>query len=777
VQGKIAMTIPFGTKAETLERLAPLLTTACVLPQYRFRHRDWSRQRSLVLAGLRSGGWLDRPVIVRSSALQEDAGSGSLAGQLVSVADVQGEGAVVAAVDRVFSSYGVPAEDDQVFLQPLLSSPSLSGVAFGLEPNTEGPYLVINYDEGAQAGAVTGGFSDADRTFYWFKGAALPSSPPLAAVARLMRELEWLLGDEALDVEFAWKDEKLYLFQIRRLATLKGFGASRAEVAGLLQVVSNQVGRQAGERPRVLGSGVAWGIMPDWNPAEMIGIRPRPLAASLYRECLTDETWARARKRYAYRDLRGVPLLECLGGQPFIDIRASFTSFVPTSLPDGLAEKLVEYYLEGLRSRPELHDKVETELVLHCYTFDLPERLRDLAGAGFHEGERGQLTAALRELTVRVMDAERGPWAEDRRKIDRFATWLDRHCSPESVEAGDLLAFLRTCTERAAAPFAGLARAGFMATCLLRSLVRIGLWTPEEEERFLRGRRTVVSRMREDRRHLSAAAFLSRYGHLRPGTYDILTPRYDEAPERYFLNNSVEEAEEHAPFCLTLGQRGDLAALLAAHKLPSDPDAFLRFVGEAIETREYGKFVYSRGVSEWLRRFGAYAARWGFSLDDCSYATVAVLRGVSAGAERGAALARAVAAGRAAYRATMGLSLPPLLLSVEDVRSFHQPRFLPNYVTRGVAVGPVRGIESPRSDLTGGVLFLPCADPGYDWIFTTGIAAFVTMFGGANSHMAIRAREWNLPAAIGVGEPCFRCLSKARAVRVDCLHKQLVIVP
>src|SRR5579871_279278 len=253
---EIAMTIPFGTKAETLERLAPLLSTACVLPQYRFRHRDWSRQRSMVLAELRSGGWLDRPVIVRSSALQEDAGSASLAGQLVSVADVQGEGAVVGAVDRVFSSYGVPADDDQVFLQPLLCSPALSGVAFGLGPNTEGPYLVINYDEGAQAGAVTGGGSDTDRTFYWFKGAALPSSAPLAAVVRLLSELEWLLGDEALDVEFAWKDEKLYLFQVRRLATVKGCGASRAEVAAHLQGVSNRVGRQAGERPRVLGSGV-----------------------------------------------------------------------------------------------------------------------------------------------------------------------------------------------------------------------------------------------------------------------------------------------------------------------------------------------------------------------------------------------------------------------------------------------------------------------------------------------------------------------------------------
>ena len=38
----------------------------------------------------------------------------------------------------------------------------------------------------------------------------------------------------------------------------------------------------------------------------------------------------------------------------------------------------------------------------------------------------------------------------------------------------------------------------------------------------------------EDRATLDKATFLSRYGHLRPGTYDILSPRYDEAPEMYF---------------------------------------------------------------------------------------------------------------------------------------------------------------------------------------------------------------------------------------------------
>ena len=47
------------------------------------------------------------------------------------------------------------------------------------------------------------------------------------------------------------------------------------------------------------------------------------------------------------------------------------------------------------------------------------------------------------------------------------------------------------------------------------------------------------------------------------------------------------------------------------------------------------------------------------------------------------------------------------------------------------------------------VVFINSADPGYDWIFTKKILALVTKYGGANSHMAIRANELGIPAVIG----------------------------
>ena len=101
--------------------------------------------------------------------------------------------------------------------------------------------------------------------------------------------------------------------------------------------------------------------MPDWNPAEVIGARPRPLALSLYKELITDGVWAYQRSNYGYRNLRSFPLLLSFLGLPYIDVRVSFNSFIPSKLDSELANKLVNYYIEKLKKNKKMHDKVEVD--------------------------------------------------------------------------------------------------------------------------------------------------------------------------------------------------------------------------------------------------------------------------------------------------------------------------------------------------------------------------------------------------------------------------------
>ena len=85
-----AAAVTFGTKAETLETLAPRLRTARILPQVRFSVADWFADRARVLAKIAAERWSSTPVIVRSSAQGEDGPVSSQAGRYDSVLGVLG---------------------------------------------------------------------------------------------------------------------------------------------------------------------------------------------------------------------------------------------------------------------------------------------------------------------------------------------------------------------------------------------------------------------------------------------------------------------------------------------------------------------------------------------------------------------------------------------------------------------------------------------------------------------------------------------------------------
>ena len=50
------------------------------------------------------------------------------------------------------------------------------------------------------------------------------------------------------------------------------------------------------------------------------------------------------------------------------------------------------------------------------------------------------------------------------------------------------------------------------------------------------------------------------------------------------------------------------------------------------------------------------------------------------------------------------------------------------------------------------------------------------MYGGGNSHMAIRSKEFGLPAAIGVGESLYKTLSTASIIELDVSNRKIEII-
>jgi hypothetical protein len=106
---------------------------------------------------------------------------------------------------------------------------------------------------------------------------------------------------------------------------------------------------------------MALGVMPDWNPAEMIGLKPTPLAYDLYAHLITNRIWSEARRDQGYVESAG-PLMVRVLGTPFINVGASLTSFVPADVPSDVRRRVVSACIEQLKRCPHWHDKIEFEL-------------------------------------------------------------------------------------------------------------------------------------------------------------------------------------------------------------------------------------------------------------------------------------------------------------------------------------------------------------------------------------------------------------------------------
>lgn len=767
--------LDFQTKAETLRALEGRLTAAKVLPQVCLTAGEVRQDPGRAAALARSAGMLDAPLIVRSSAKNEDMAECSNAGKFLSIPGVEGEAALRRAVERVAQAMG-PEPDNQVFLQPCLTRVELCGVAFTADPNTGGNYYVLNYDRTGSTSSVTDGTGRTLETYYLFKDGPVSAPPPLDRVIALCRELEELFGRPALDLEFALSDGVLYLLQVRPLVLRRPLADLDAQRRSL-ELIQRKLRGAMLPHPDLCGRETIYGVMPDWNPAEMIGLRPRALALSLYREIITDGVWAYQRDNYGYRNLRSFPLMADFQGLPYIDARVSFNSFLPKRLPQPLAEKLAEYYLERLRTHPELHDKVEFEIAFTCYTFDLPQRLRVLLDHGFTQPELDCLTEALRELTNSVLRKD-GLWQKDAEKIQVL-----RRKHREILSSGlgipeKIYWLLEYCKRYGTLPFAGLARAGFIAVEFLRSMTAVNLLTEEERSQYMGGLSTIGKNMSKDLRALSPRVFLEKYGHLRPGTYDICSTRYDQEGERYFdfSRTDQEETEQGKPFQLTLEKYAQLQSLLEEHGLQADVLSLFYFIRHAIEGREYAKFVFTHTLSDTLELLAELGKAYGLSREDMSHADIRrIMECCSRAEDLERVLGDSIRQGRAQEAAAAGITLPPLLWTEEQVYGFSLPDGTPNFITQGCCTAETAVLPSAE-DLTGKLLLIQGADPGYDWIFSRNIAGFVTAYGGANSHMAIRAAEFDIPAVIGVGEKNFARYCGAKRLAVDCKNKTVVIL-
>jgi choline kinase/phosphohistidine swiveling domain-containing protein len=775
------------TKAQTLHTLRHRITKAKIAEQVHFSVQEWQNNRQAIRDVLKQT-FGEKLLVVRSSSLQEDGFLKANAGKFTSVADVQNNDTdLTRAVETVIASYGqAVTQEDQVLVQPMLQNVDACGVVFTRTLNYGAPYYIVNYDM-ENTTAITSGISDNDYIFYHWKTASIPKNAPyfFKDLYEAIQEIECLTQFDALDIEFAiTKTHELYIFQVRPLAAQHLREIDDDQLKEQLQQASKRFEDMQRAHPGISGKRTIFGIMPDWNPAEIVGIKPRTLAITLYQQLITHEIWAQQRFEFGYKDVRPYPLIICFSGHPYVDVRASIHSFLPANLKQSTTEKLVHYYLNRLSTHPEWHDKLEFMVMPTCYTFDFEDRWHTALTreAGLSEDE---FEAYKQDLLRLTQDA----FQKCAEQYEATAAINERFEAIQQVPLSDLDRLYTLCEtcKQGTLNFSHLARCGFIASAFLKSALTKNMLTEVEKEALLCDIQTITGTFFEEAKkalngQVSRTHFIYKYGHLRPGTYDITSPAYKMDPDKYLFGH-VEQPITTAITPKNTFYNPTFEKILS-DTLSISLDTFRHFLQQSIAGREYSKFVFTRYVSEILDILERLGQVYGLSADDVSYLPIAtwldLRNGIASDGKTKRLLRTQIEYQKEYHQVARCIELPPLILKQSDFFSFFVPKTLPNFIGNQCVEAPLvylkNSNETNGDSLRHKIILIEKADPGFDWIFNYKIAGLITVYGGPNSHMAIRSAEFKLPASIGIGNTLFNTLKTAQLVHLDCNSHTLKIV-
>ena len=348
---------------------------------------------------------------------------------------------------------------------------------------------------------------------------------------------------------------------------------------------------------------------------------------------------------------------------------------------------------------------------------------------------------------------------------------------------------LEDCKRFGTLPFAHMARTAFIAVAMLKSLETMGITTPRQTAAFMEQAPTVATQLEQDAAgvrsgDISWNEFIEKYGHLRPGTYDVTNLRYIDDQERY-LEPLVSITPQNSAGTQQYNfwnkkTRNNIWKALKQLNIDWAVEDFEEFVRQSIQDREYAKFLFSKNISAALEELVQFGKIHGVTRDQISHVDLkdifSIRNNEIAGGEDW--LLNKIENGRRSHECALRIELPELIVHKSEIEVFTSLDEEPNFVTNKRVQAKLVILETTTtaSEMKNGIILIPHADPGYDWLLATPIAGLITMYGGANSHMSIRAAEMSLPAAIGTGEKIYANLSNASEIALDCESRRIEVI-
>lgn len=765
-----------GTKSHTMNNLKKRVKKSMIPESFILNYEDWKSSEKLILNQLKTRNF--SKIIIRSSSSNEDNWQYSEAGKYKTCADIDihDEIEIKKSINKVFESYKKDLNNEEVLIQEFYKNIKISGVAFTCTLENGAPYYKINIDEKTnKTNSITSGkINSKTYVISRFIDVGKIKNFIIKKLILSIKEIEKITHYNKLDIEFAVNHKnQIIMFQVRPIVV------DHRDYEYDEKFIQNEINKNNKKllinSNNLLGNKNIYSNMSDWNPAEIIGSRPKNLSSSIYEKVITNDIWSKQRSEFGYRNVKNQPLLYFFSGSPYVDIKASFNSFVPKDLEDKLAEKIINNCIYLLEKNKYLHDKIETEILFTCWTPNIKATIKKrYTKYLLTENEISKFEKSLKRITNKsIADLENKVSISKNLKKNR-----EKIINSKKDVLDKFINLIDSSSMEGTLPFAHVARASFITMAWFKAFAENKITKKNYYFEFVNSLSTITSEFNLDliklnKKLLETNELIDKYGHLRPGTYEIIEKAYWEIPRLYF-NNKMSQVLIKKKIKFVDSEIVKIKKFINKLDSKLSVEKIFKYFETSIIQREKIKFEFTKNISIALDLLVSWGNENKIKREDLSFLTfnsIVEHRNNSVSLED---LINIIKINKKKYFKNLMVEKPALILKKGDFEYFIKDADTPNFITLKKFSGAKINLKSKNNkDLKNKLVLIDSADPGFDWIFAYAIGGLITRYGGSNSHMAIRCAELNIPAAIGVGDVIFDKINTSNNVYLDCQNKIL----
>lgn len=767
-----------NTKAATLAKLKDEIKKSYIEDFFVIRVNEFLNDSKAVCEKVLSVFGKDT-VVVRSSLSEGEHAYVSEVVEHKSVLDIKANDSkqVAEAIQSIIDSYASNnISNEEIMIQRQTKNIRISGLVCNRDIIYNRPYYMVTYDVKSNSDLLSNVWNG--RTTWISKNASREFlGDSLVGLVAAVKEIEKILDtDEAFSIEFGIdKNNKVVIIKISLIDDIM------AEVKPMSD--REFIDTKAFAKCNYLDTNHIMSDMAYLNVVKTLGVNPRHLDYSLYRDLITSRIWNEALLDLGYE---AVPdeLMFKIGNKPYISVNNVFLGLTPRGLGSQLTYKLIEYYSYKLRGNKALHGKVEDNVFFTSYNFATKDSLGRLIAYDFGDDELNSIEGALYNLTVDVVN-NYSEWIKTEKEAVgelgkiREAVASDGNLFEETnvmklyKYISDLVEILKS---NGAPQYVRQKRCDFIARSFLDSLVKRKYFTSEEINEFLDSIENVETGFEKDfdkfeNGQMSIEEFSNLYGGLRLESFDIRK----DCLRDFYTGSSKEKNEKESD------KKGDkctnnkldketIKRALATEGIEVDSETFLNFIVDSIVNKAYFEFEFKKAISLLLDIIIQMGDVLGIAREDMSYLEIQDLLSYHS---RDSYI-QIIESRRNMYHANRYLMLPEVIFGVGDIDVIDYSRVKPYYVTEKSVIADVVCLDDDiNQDISGKIVALSNIKSEYNWLFEKNVAGIVSKYGDTNLKIAARCKKYGVPAVFGCGEKIYQHIIAMERVELDCQNGKI----